>query len=97
MSAQKHTTFDPAILQRICGEFSEMPGLRLTCAQAQRLWGLDEATCTEVLEFLVDARFLYQPRHGMYMRTADYDAGRVRRQLARAALEVHGQRLKDAG
>ena len=29
------------VLQRIQGEFVEMPGLRLTAAQAQRLWGLD--------------------------------------------------------
>ena len=29
------------MLQRIQGEFVEMPGLRLTAAQAQRLWGLD--------------------------------------------------------
>ena len=27
-----------ALLQRIRGEYSEMPGLRLTVAQAQRLW-----------------------------------------------------------
>lgn len=26
------------ILRRIQGEFREMPGLRLTCRQAQRLW-----------------------------------------------------------
>ena len=26
------------------GEFLEMPGLRLTAAQARRLWGLDAAT-----------------------------------------------------
>ena len=33
------------VLQRIQGEFVEMPGLRLTAAQAQRLWGLDRDVC----------------------------------------------------
>jgi hypothetical protein len=28
-------------LRRVKGEYLEMPGLRLTPAQAQRLWGLD--------------------------------------------------------
>ena len=37
------------VLQRIQGEFSEMPGLRLTPPQAQRLWGLDRATCEELV------------------------------------------------
>jgi hypothetical protein len=32
--------------QRNQGEFIEMPGLRLTPAQAQRLWGLDAASAT---------------------------------------------------
>ena len=59
------------MLQRIYGEFLEMPGLRLTCHQAQRLWDLDEQTCRQLLAFLVDAKFLYQPRHGMYMRMTD--------------------------
>lgn len=52
-----------ALLQRVCGEFLEMPGLRLTCQQAQRLWGLDEPTCREILDFLVDARFLSHAAH----------------------------------
>ena len=66
-----HVPVNDLMLQRICGEFLEMPGLRLTCQQAQRLWGLDERTCLEVLEFLVDAKFLWRPRHGMYTRLTD--------------------------
>ena len=30
------------LLGRIRGEYLEMPGLKLTLAQAQRLWGLDQ-------------------------------------------------------
>ena len=58
MNGQTRAKIDDRMLQRACGEFLEMPGLRLTCLQAQRLWGLDEPTCRELLEYLVDAKFL---------------------------------------
>ena len=46
------------ILERVRGEFNEMPGLRLTPEQAARLWGLEPRTCREVLAQLVSASFL---------------------------------------
>ena len=62
-------------LFRVCGEFLEMPGLRLTSQQARRLWGLDERTCAAVLDFLVDAKFLARPeRDGAYSRLTDGSA-----------------------
>ncbi len=57
------------VLQRIQGEFVEMPGLRLTPAQAQRLWGLDGAVCDQLLGTLVEARFLSRTRDGAFVRT----------------------------
>jgi hypothetical protein len=59
------------MLRRICGEYLEMPGLRLQCAQARRLWGLDERTCRELLDFLVEQRFLQRTESGSYMRVSD--------------------------
>jgi hypothetical protein len=56
------------MLQRIQGEFVEMPGLRLTPAQAQRLWGLDPNVCDAVLGALVDAKFLTKTRDGSFVR-----------------------------
>ena len=56
------------VLQRIQGEFVEMPGLRLTAAQAQRLWGLDREVCDAMLGALVDAKFLSQTRDGAFIR-----------------------------
>jgi len=56
------------ILRRIKGEYIEMPGHRLTVAQAQRLWGLDRAECDAVLGALVDSKFLIRNRHGAYVR-----------------------------
>jgi hypothetical protein len=59
------------MLRRICGEYLEMPGLRLQCAQAQRLWGLDEPTCAQLLDFLVEQRFLQRTESGSYVRLSD--------------------------
>jgi hypothetical protein len=45
-----------------------MPGLRLTAAQAQRLWGLERDVCDAMLGALVDAKFLAQTRDGAFIR-----------------------------
>jgi hypothetical protein len=57
------------VLRRIQGEYLEMPGLRLTEAQAQRLWGLDRDMCAALLAALVEAKFLLQTRDGAYIRS----------------------------
>ncbi len=46
------------VLQRVQGEYIEMPGLRLTTAQAQRLWRLEPDLCSNVLDAMVDAGLL---------------------------------------
>jgi hypothetical protein len=68
------------ILQRVKGEFLEMPGLRLTDAQAQRLWGLDAQTCSVVLDTLITRRFLFRTHDGAVMRIDGeplFDEGRT--------------------
>ena len=62
------------VLQRVQGEYIEMPGLRLTIAQAQRLWGLDRAVCDALLGALVEAKFLFRTRDGAFMRS-DHTVG----------------------
>jgi hypothetical protein len=52
---------------RIRGEYREMPGLRLTFAQACRLWQMDAVACATVLETLVAEHFLVQTANGAYM------------------------------
>jgi hypothetical protein len=59
------------LLSRIRGEYLEMPGLRLTHAQAQRLWGLDAQTCSSVLKSLTEDKFLCQRSDGTYCRLPD--------------------------
>jgi hypothetical protein len=56
------------VIRRVQGEFLEMPGLRLTEAQARRLWGLDAASCGVLLKTLVESNFLFRTRDGAFMR-----------------------------
>ena len=52
----------------IRAEFQELPGLCLTRAQVQRMWGLDGATCDTLLEQLVQTGFLKETRDREYVR-----------------------------
>ena len=54
------------LLLRIEGEYREMPGLNLTMAQAQRLWGLDNNTCAVALTTLVERKVLKQSTGGTH-------------------------------
>jgi hypothetical protein len=56
-----------ALVTRVRGEYQEMPGLRLTLAQACRLWQVDASTCERLLEQLVRERFLYKTNTGCYV------------------------------
>jgi hypothetical protein len=58
-------------IARLRGEFMEMPGLRLTIPQAQRLCGLEGTLCKLVLDSLVDAKFLNRDSSGAYARMTD--------------------------
>jgi hypothetical protein len=60
------------LLHRIRAEFMEMPGLRLTSAQAARLWHLDRDTVAVLLAALVEARFLYLTPAGAYKRVESW-------------------------
>lgn len=64
------------VLRRVQGEYTEMPGLCLTPAQAQRLWGLDRAACDALLGALVDAKFLTRTRDGAFVRSEHARAAR---------------------
>jgi hypothetical protein len=49
---------DDSVVARVREEFLEMPGLRLTLAQAARLWGLERDTCQAVIDSLIASAFL---------------------------------------
>jgi hypothetical protein len=79
------------IIERIQSEYLEMPGLRLTPAQAQRLCGVDLLVCKAVLDALVDAHFLAVNAHGMYARASE---GAWPRPKAAKTLPITSQHVK---
>lgn len=54
------------LVRRVRGEFYEMPGLRLTIAQACRLWQIDEPICAAILARLVSERVLSRSADGYF-------------------------------
>lgn len=56
----------PALVLRIRGEYSEMPGLRLTVPQAARLFGVAPDVAHSVLDELHRASLLTRSDRGMY-------------------------------
>jgi hypothetical protein len=54
-------------LRLVQAEYQEMPGLNLTKAQVQRLWGFDEPMCNEVLGTLVAEHFLKRTARDGYV------------------------------
>lgn len=59
------------MLRRVRAEYLEMPGMRLTRAQAARLWGLNDETCGELLDSLIKEKFLERRHDGMYARLTE--------------------------
>jgi hypothetical protein len=55
-------------LQLIRAEYLEIPGLCLTKAQVERLWGLDAITSAALLAALIDVKFLRRTGKGAYVR-----------------------------
>ncbi len=56
------------VLKRVRGEYHEMPGMCVTPMQAQRLWGLDSATCEVVLTTLLERGVVRRTSRGMYVK-----------------------------
>ncbi len=56
---------------RIRAEYEEMPGMRLTPEQVERLSGVDRAVCRRVLDDLVRAQFLATRHDGLYCRRSN--------------------------
>jgi hypothetical protein len=56
-----------SLLTRVRGEYREMPGMKLTIAQAARLWQLDPSACEAVLKLLVHDGFLTQTAGGTFI------------------------------
>lgn len=68
------TTSPNALMDRIRGEYLEMPGLRLTVPQALRLWGLPKDICEYALARLVEDGFLHRTSDGAFVRHTGFPA-----------------------
>ena len=54
-------------LRRIEAEYLDVPGLKLTAAQASRFWQFDTQRSEALLDSLVEAGVLYRARDGAYL------------------------------
>jgi hypothetical protein len=66
------------LISRIRAEFLEMPGMRLTIRQVQRLCGIESTLCQTVLDSLVEEKFLSVKPDGSYGRLTEEDLSRPR-------------------
>lgn len=57
-------------LTRIRAEYHEMPGLKLTAAQASRFWNLNTDESRTLLDLLVERRVLLRTPDGHYVLLA---------------------------
>jgi hypothetical protein len=64
----RDTAVPDALERRVRGEYLEMPGLRLTTAQAARLWDMDPAVCDAILTSLCDNGFLVHGQGNTFAR-----------------------------
>ena len=66
------------VVARIRAEYLEMPGMRLTAPQVQRLCGVDAPSCLRALNALVNDQFLCLKPNGTYARVAEEAMSRMR-------------------
>lgn len=62
---------DEPVLRRAYDHYVDMPGLKLTRAQACRLWGVDEPTCMTVINRLIELRLIEPGEDGRYRQTLE--------------------------
>ena len=63
------------LLNRVRGEYLEMPGLSLSLCQAQRMWNLRRSDCEALLGELVNDGFLARTPLGLFVRAGSGRAG----------------------
>ena len=80
------TFLDQRILERLRAEYLEMPGMKLTIEQIQRLCGIEPRMCKPVLDALVKVSFLRLNSDGTYVRLTEGSASLPPQ--AKAALET---------
>jgi predicted Zn finger-like uncharacterized protein len=62
------------LVERIRAEYRSIPGFKITCLQAARLWNAPEAECLAAFELLVAERFLWRAPSGRYVALSSADS-----------------------
>ena len=65
---RRNATERDALVERVRGEFQEIPGLSVTLAQASRLFGISQEICERVLSSLVNEGCVHLTVNGYYRR-----------------------------
>jgi hypothetical protein len=84
------------VLERVRGEYLQMPGLSLTVQEAQRLCGIEQTLCKTVLDSMVSTRFLCVTPDGTYARLADGEIPRPRPRRQTSPQESPSRPLRDS-
>ena len=64
---EQRSATSKGLRRRAESEYLEMPGLKLTAAQAARLWHLNAEASAALLDSMVEAGVLYRTRDGSYL------------------------------
>ena len=80
------------LVERVRAEYLEMPGMRLTLEQVQRLCGVERTMCQMVLDLLADEKFLCVKSDGHYARLThpDNDDVVVRQKSVKPSVYILG-------
>ncbi len=71
------------VLRRAYDHYVEIPGVRLTRAQARRLWGLDEQSCNTIIDQLIALHLIEPDDQGRYHQTIEAAAAAPRLRMAK--------------
>jgi hypothetical protein len=72
MTISSSASFD-ATLEYVRAAYNDVPNLRLTPSQAQRLFHLEPPMCATMLDALLLERFLSRTPDGLFVRSLGYD------------------------
>lgn len=69
------------LVQRIQAEYQAVPGLKLTRAQARRLWSVSDQDCSAALDALIADRVLWLAPSGRYVALPSPGDTEIKRDL----------------
>jgi hypothetical protein len=71
VTGRERVKSERTFVDRVRSEYAEMPGMRLTAAELQRLCGVERLICRTILDVLMDAGYLKRHDDGTYSRASE--------------------------